>query len=106
MLTVNYKCRIGYYTMKQKRGNKIQKYRIHICHSNSLCAMMHFYKENDEDMAQLVCFFIDMPHAKRCIKEKVLGDCNDFVFKAKECNSDMWKLIRLLAESGKKVTIK
>ena len=103
-LQVNYKNRIGYFTLPQ--GDK--KFRIHICHANCLCAMMNFYKdENGEKMAQLYAFFADVPHVKQCFKNGLfIRNWDNFVFKAKECDSEMWKFIRLLADNGKKVTIK
>lgn len=106
MLTVHYAIKIGHYTMTQKHGDKIRKYRIDICYANCLCAMVRFYEENGEKIAELNGFFTDIPHAKRCLKDKILGNCDNFVFNVKQCNSDIWKLIRLLAENGKKVTIK
>lgn len=104
MLNVSYKKRIGYFTLTQGEN----KFRIHICHANCLCAMCEFYKnESGEEMVQLVSFFHDMTHAKRCFKDDVfLYDWDNFVFHAKECNNEMWKFIRLLADNGKKVTIK
>lgn len=70
--------------------------------------MMYFYTNGKgEEMAQLVTFFADTPHAKRCFKDDIfLCDWDNFVFNAKELNNDMWKFIRLLADNGKKVTIK
>ena len=107
-IRVDYKKRIGYFTATEKRADGVRKFRIHICHANCLCAMMYFYKNEDgEDMAQLYAFFHDMPHAKRCFKDDVfLADWDNFVFNAKELNNDLWKFIRLLADNGKKVTIK
>lgn len=57
-------------------------------------------------MAQLVCFFADLSHAKKCLKDDTLAEWDNFVFNAKQCDTQIWKLIRLLAENGKKVTVK
>lgn len=108
MLNVSYKNKIGHFTATQKRGEAVHTYRVDICHANALCAMVQFYTDNNGNkMAQLVSFFADIQHAKNCLKEDwLLEDWNNFVFNAKECDTQMWKLIRLLAENGKKVTIK
>lgn len=107
MLNVSYKNKIGYYTLTQTRADGTHKFRIDICHANCLCAMIYFYTDSDgEKMARLNTFLMDIPHAKDCIKDNVFDGCDNFVFKAKQCDSNMWKLIRLLADNGKKVTIK
>lgn len=105
MLNVSYKNKIGYCRLTQSDTCKL---RVDICHANCLCAMCEFYKnESGEDMVQLVAFFADIAHAKRCFKDGLfINDWNNFVFNAKECNNEMWKFIRLLADNGKKVTIK
>lgn len=103
-LNVSYKNKIGHFTVTQERATGTDKYRIDICHANALCAMIHFNKIADQ--AQLFCFFLDLKHAKNCIKDDCLSNCDNFVFNAKQCDSEMWKLIRLLADNGKKVTIK
>lgn len=110
MLNVNYKKPYGYYTLTQ--GEK--KFKIHLCKANAMWAEMYFYKnEEGEDMAQLYAFLADYEHAKKCFKNggTHLEDCNNYVFYAKELKGDVygniiWKTIRLLAENGKKVTIK
>lgn len=108
MIKVDYKNRIGYLTQTEKRADGVHKFRIDICHANCLCAMVYFYKNEDgAKMVQLVSFFADVQHAKRCFKEGLfLSNWADFVFNAKECNAEMWKFIRLLANNGKKIRIK
>lgn len=102
MLNVSYKNKIGRYTLTQTNAHGTQKFRIDICHANCLCAMMYF----TEDTAQVISFFHDLTHAKNCIKNNVLDGSDNFIFNAKQLNSEMWKLIRLLADNGKKITIK
>lgn len=103
MLNVSYENKIGYFTLTQGEN----KFRINICHANCLCAMMYFYTDNEgEKIATLMSFFADLQHAKNCIKNNALDRYDDFVFKAKELNNELWKFIRLLADNGKKVTIK
>lgn len=107
MLNVSYKNKIGHFTQTQTTEDGTTKFRIDICHANCLCAMMYFYTDSKGDkMAQVVSFFIDLGHFKNCIKDGMLNNWNNFVFNAKECNAEMWKLIRLLADNGKKITIK
>lgn len=106
MLNVSYVNRIGYYTETQTIGEQTRKYKIWICHANCLCAMMYFYKdEKGEDMVQLCSFLHDIQHLKNCIKNNVYKGCDNYHFKAKQMNSDLWKMVKILAESGKKVTI-
>lgn len=102
MLNVSYKNKIGHYTVTRNTADGTRKFRIDICHANCLCAMMFF----TEDTAQVNCFFTDIKHAKACIKNGVLEDADNFVFSAQQCDNEMWKLIRLLADNGKKITIK
>lgn len=107
MLNVSYKNKIGHYTMTQTNADGTYKYRIDICHANALCAMMYFFTNSEgEKEVRLMSFFSGLTHAKNCIKNNVLDGCDNFVFKAKECNAEIWKLIQLLANNGKKVTIK
>ena len=104
MLNVSYKNKIGYFTLTQGEN----KFRVHIYHANCLCAMCEFYtNEQGEKMVQLVSFFADIAHAKRCFKDGLfINDWDNFTFHANECDTEMWKFIRLLADNGKKVTIK
>lgn len=106
MLNVSYDNRMGHFTLTQGEN----KYQVWFCHANALCAMMYFYNETDKDgnkreMVQLYAFFNDMDHAKRCVKDNFFADCSDFHFVAKELNSQMWRLVKLLADNGIKVTI-
>lgn len=107
-LNVSYKNKIGYFTATQTNAGGTHKYRIDICQANCLCAMVHFHKnENGEKMVHLVSFFADIQHAKQCFKDGFFLDkWNNFVFHVKECDTEMWKFIRLLADNGKKITIK
>lgn len=107
MLNVSYKNKIGHFTQTENREDGVRKFRIDICHANCLCAMMYFYKNAEgENIAQVVSFFTDIKHVKRCIKDGMFNHWSNFVFNAKECDAEMWKFIRLLANNGKKVTIK
>ncbi len=106
MLNVSYKNRMGHFTLTQGES----KYQIWFCHANALCAMMYFYDETDKDgnktpMVQVYAFFNDMAHAKRCVKDGFFEGCSDFHFVAKELDSQMWRLVKLLADNGIKVTI-
>lgn len=104
MLNVSYKNRIGYYTLKSQDGQN--KWKIWFCHANCVCAMMHFYKdENKVDMVQVYGFFSDDTHAKRCIEDGFFDDCSGFHFYAKEMDNRMWKLVKLMTKKGIKVTI-
>lgn len=107
MINVSYKNKIGYFTKTEKSADGVRKFRIDICHANAMCAMMYFYKsEKGEDMVQLHSFASDIKHAKECIKRGMYHDWDNFVFNAKECNAEVWKFIRLLADNGKKIRIK
>lgn len=104
MLHVDFTKKIGYYTMV---GTDRNLYKIHFCEANALCAMIHFYKdEQGEKMADLAGFFADVKHAERCIKTGYFKNCGRFVFYAKTLNKDLWKMIQLMTENGIKVTIK
>lgn len=108
MLNVSYKNRIGYYTLTSQDGQT--KWKIWICHANALCAMMYFYNDIDKDgkktpMVQLHNFFVDLEHAKRCIKNDTFHDCSNFHFYAKEMDDRMWRLVKIMTKNGIKVTI-
>lgn len=101
-LSVSYKNRIGYYTLKQGKD----KWKIWICHANALCAFMYFYKdEHGKDMAQLMGFACDIQHVKNLIKNDWFTPCSNFHFFAKEMDAELWKMVKLLAEAGIKVTV-
>ena len=110
MLKVDYKKPYGYYTLTQ--GEK--KFKIMLCKANAMWAEMYFYKNEDgKEMAQLYAFLADYKHLQNCFKNggTHLESCNNYVFYANELKGDgyakdIWKTIRLLAENGKKVTIK
>ena len=106
-VNVSYKNRMGYCTLTQGEN----KFKIWFCHANCLCAMMCFYDKKEEDgtktpMAQLHCFFADMEHARRCLKDDLFKEYSNFTFYAKELDDRMWKFIKLLTKHGHKVTIK
>lgn len=109
MLNVDYKKPYGYCTLTQENG---KKFKITFCKANCLWAEMYFYTKEEDgkrtEMAQLYSFLGDIQHLKNCLKSgnKRIKNYSNFVFYAKECNNDVWKAIRLLAEHGKKVTIK
>lgn len=108
MLNVSYKNRIGYYTLTSQDGQN--KWKIWFCHANALCAMMYFYNEKKDgkkqSMVQLHNFFVDLEHAKRCIKNDTFHDCSNFHLYAKEMDDKMWKLVKIMTKNGIKVTIK
>ena len=112
MLNVSYKNTFGYFTETLETSVGVFKNRIDICSANCVCAMVHAKEECPDPnfpnykVRPLFAYFKDMAHAKRAIKGNIFRNCNNFVFNAKNCNTEMWKIIRLIAESGKKVTIK
>lgn len=106
-LNVSYKNRIGYYTYTTKpKDGPEQKYKIWFCHCNAMVAEIYFYT-NDKGvkMAQLHGFFADIGHFKRCMKDNFYENCDNFHFKAEEMSSDIWKMVKELANAGRKVTI-
>lgn len=105
-LHVDFENRIGYYTLHSQDGSK--KWKIWFCHANALCAEIYFYKdENGEEMANLHSFFGDVEHLRRCAKAGLLTNYGAGVtLYAKEMNNDLWKMARIFAENGIKVTIK
>ena len=110
MLNVDYKKPYGYYTLTQGES----KFKINLCKANAMWAEMNFYKnEEGTKMAQLYSFLNDYKHVQNCFKNggTHIESCNNYVFYAKNIKEsgyeeDIWKTIRLLAENGKKVTIK
>ncbi len=105
MLNVDYRNRIGYYTLVQGE----RQFKIWFCHCNALCAEMYFYtdKESGEERVQVYSFYTDLKHLKNCAKEGLLGGYEKGItLFAKEMNNDLWKLARIFAENGIKVTIK
>lgn len=105
-LRVNYKNRIGYYTQEDKLDDIVQKHKIWICHANALCAFMYFYRdEKGVNMVQLMGFCGDIQHVKNLIEDGWFDSCSNFHFFAKEMDADLWKMVKLLAKHGIKVTI-
>lgn len=104
MLQVDFKDKIGYYTMV---GTDRKTYKIHFCRANALCAMIYFYKdEKGEKQADLAGFFGDIKHAERCIKTNYFKHCGRFRFYAKSLDKDLWKLIQIMVENGIEIKIK
>lgn len=107
-LHVSYKNRMGYCYLKSMDGTKTWK--IWFCHANALCAMMYFYRKQEDgklhDMVQLNNFLLDVQHAKRCIQGGAFKDYYGFTFFANELTPNMWKLVKIMAKSGIKVIIK
>ena len=68
---------IGTFTLVQQREDeeKPRKYKIQIRQGNCLAVFMNIYKEeNPKDpkrpwVHDLVCFFVDEAHIKRCMRE-------------------------------------
>lgn len=105
-LNVSYKNRIGYYTQEDRLEDIVQKRKVWICHANALCAFMYFYKdENGVCMAQLMGFCANLEHVKRLIEDDWFAPCSNFHFRAKEMNAELWKMVKLLAKAGIKVTV-
>ena len=105
-LNVSYKNRIGYHYQEDRLDDIVQKRKVWICHANALCAFMYFYKdEHGKDMAQLMGFACDIQHVKNLIENGWFAPCSNFHFFAKEMNADLWKMVKLLAEAGIKVTV-
>lgn len=104
MLNVNYKDVIGHYTLTQDE----KKFKITLCGCNALWAEMYFYTDdNGKKMVQLYSFIDEIQHLKNCIKNtEIYKDADNFVFNAKNMNDRTWKAVRLIANLGKKVTIK
>lgn len=107
-LHVNYKNRMGYCYVSNVDGTR--KAKIWFCHANALCAIMNFYKAEEDgkkvDMVRLHSFLLDLGHAKNCIKADLFKDYSGFTFFAKELTDEMWKLIKMMTKHGIKVTIK
>lgn len=112
-LHVNYKNRYGFYTQTLKTAQGEKSYKVWFCRANCTCAMIHFYKREDEQgkmatYCDLGGWFNDLKHAERCIADGFFAHCKGFTFLAKEMASDkeIWGLIKLLVKHGIKVTIK
>lgn len=106
---VDFNDRIGYYSLHSQDGQK--KWKIWFCRANCLVAEIYFYKdENGEGMADLSHFFIDLEHLKRCAKVEFLTNYGRYdkgiTLYAKKMDNDLWKMARIFAEQGIKVTIK
>lgn len=106
MINVNFKDRLGYYTLQSQ--DKSKSWKIWFCRANCLLAEIYFYKdENGEDMANLHSFFGDIQHVKNCAKSKVLtGYEKGITLYAKKMNKNLWDMVRIFSENGIKVTIK
>lgn len=111
-LRVNYKNRYGFYTQTYKTSQGERKYKVWFCRANCTCAMIHFYRKEEDgkmtDYCDLAGFFLDLKHAERCVADGFFNRCKGFTFVAKEIadSPEMWKLIKVLTKNGIKVTIK
>lgn len=103
-LHVDFDNRVGYYTLKQ--GDK--RFKIHFCTCNALIAEIFFHKDEDgNNMGSLHSFFANVDHLERCAKAKILNHYgNGVTLYASKMMSDHWKMARVFAENGIKVTIK
>lgn len=103
-LHVNYDRKIGHYTLTQGEN----KFKIHFCACNALCAEIYFYKDDEgREMCQLHSFFADIQHVKNCAKAGLLNTYESGItLYAKEMSNDLWKMARIFTEQGIKVTIK
>lgn len=106
---VDFNDRIGYYTQVSQDGT--QKWKIWFCRANCLVSEIHFHKdENGEEMADLAGFYMDLEHLKRCAKSGFLTNYGKYdkgiTLYAKKMDNDLWKMARIFAEQGIKVTIR
>ena len=118
-LKVNYKNRIGYYTKTEHRTDgTVRKFKNWMCHANvDLWVDIYFYKVREDyeefgqtykkgdPMVQLMGFWVDPGHLKRAMQDDCYRGADDFHFFADQMTADIWKAVKILAESGKKVTI-
>lgn len=106
---------IGTFTLVQKtdKEEKPRKYKIQIRQSNCLMCAIHVYKFDNPDNPklcwkhELVCFFADESHLKRCLKsENFSSYFNGIITNVKlnlfykECNT----LLKYMVKDGLKVT--
>ena len=103
MVSVDYNKTFGHYTLKQ--GDN--EFLIHFCKGNVLCAEIYFYKDDDgEDMMRLYSFFADIQHLKKCAKAGILDHYGEGItLYSEQMDTNLWKMARIFAEQGIKVTI-
>lgn len=104
-LSVDFKDKLGHYTLNYAD----RKFKIFFCGCNALVADIYFYTdaEDGEKRASLQSFFGDVEHLKRCAKNGLLKRYEQGItLYAKKMNNDLWKMARIFAEQGIKVTIK
>lgn len=102
-LIVDYKKRVGYYTLNQN-GNK---FKVHFCRANCLMAEIYFYKgEDGQRHGQLQGMFSDIAHMKRCAKAGIFNQMENIVFFNKEMDKNLWEMVKVYSGLGIKVTIK
>lgn len=51
-LHVNYKNRMGYCYL-HSRGDENRKWKVWFCHANALCALMYFYRDEDNNLVSI-----------------------------------------------------
>lgn len=111
-LYVDYKKPYGYFTATTEVGGKKEKNKVTMCRANCMWAEIWFSTEMRDGkkvrLASLGGFFNDPTHLKRCSVDNLLKNYDNYVFYAERIkgNKYIWKAIQILAESGKKVTIK
>lgn len=66
-LRVDFKAVMGELTLKQGEN----KFKIHICAANAVCAFIYKHKdEKGDEWCDLCGFFADDVHVRRCIRSK------------------------------------
>lgn len=113
-LRYNYNNPIGHYTLTQVRNGEEKKFKISILSGNCLWVEMYFYNEVNEEtgvetpMESLYSFFADLKHVKNCVKDtdfKLYENADDFHFNPSALTKDAWKVIEIIANLGKRITI-
>lgn len=103
MVSVDYNKTFGHYTLKQG-GNE---FLIHFCKGNVLCAEIYFYEDEDGiRRGNLHSFFADIPHLRNCAKAGILDHYGEGItLYSEQMDTNLWKMARIFAEQGIKVTI-
>lgn len=101
MVSVDYNKTFGFYTLVQ--GDSA--YIINFCKGNVLCAEIYFYEDGNR-RGQLQSFFADIPHLRNCAKAGILDHYGEGItLYSEQMDTNLWKMARIFAEQGIKVTI-
>lgn len=103
MVSVDYNKTFGHYTLKQ--GDN--EFLIHFCKGNVLCAEIYFYEDEDGNRrGHLHSFFADLQHLRNCAKAGILDHYGEGItLYSEQMDTDLWKMARIFAGQGIKVTI-